>query len=548
MAGKKKPPYASLEEAGANYVPPSWGDMLATQGNPHFAALMAARDAAANTSTSTSTSAPTSAPTSAIIETGIPAELALTQTPGTAAQVSDEQRARGLAANTGQMKTIGNVLSAANALGQPTGLASAATLAALNAGVNEQMSRERARVTPPFNGPPAPAPAPAQPVESYYRPWAQLGAPQAQLQAQLGALPQVAAQQVQPGQAQAPTPQDVQGQLEDPRIRALRAPSVGDIQYTAPDFLARPDGEAMLEDFAFRQMLVMGDNAPKALQQQWGNIQQAKMARLGARANYFADLIKERHKADLQRRNQSDVDQAADTRAALDRVADIRKQSVQLRLQADIANARARQQAAAANAGAQAALLKGATGALSPKQASFIAPKLDAMRAQGHLLQRLDEFGAKARELEGIMGMGDLSRGIVWGGKFLGYDKATAFNTIMNELELERVMELAKAAGARSIDSDAERAKLRDAFVNSGNDLTFFLKRIEETKRKVADALRGTGQIVDRVDTYGQSGLNTYNDIYGILRNAQKQEVIRQGVMSRDEEQAKIRARQELGL
>lgn len=162
----------------------------------------------------------------------------------------------------------------------------------------------------------------------------------------------------QAAQMSMPTVQETTGYMEDPVARTMLAPDISSVRYEEPDFMTQPPGEKALEDFAYLQMLSLGDSAPRALQAAWGGIQQAKQERIFRRADYYADLLKTRHRADLEMRNQSMADRQANFRGTQRALIDLRINQASFVQQARADAARARLQADTANAGAQNRLME----------------------------------------------------------------------------------------------------------------------------------------------------------------------------------------------
>lgn len=137
-----------------------------------------------------------------------------------------------------------------------------------------------------------------------------------------------------------------------------RAPSVNPQGLDDPDWALRPEGEAELEDFYFDQMIRMGRNTPQMYAQGFRDIQARKQARITARADYNASLIKEQFANDLVLSREREGRNASAAENAVGRL-------FQAQLQAQELTARSRE--AALDREAQAGLIEAEQAAAEKK-------------------------------------------------------------------------------------------------------------------------------------------------------------------------------------
>lgn len=305
----------------------------------------------------------------------------------------------------------------------------------------------------------------------------------------------------------------VQGQLQDPRVRAMAAPDVGAIQFNPDDYTQAPEGEDALERFALREMMVLGDRAPKAVVANWLSIQDAKRQRVANRADYFAGLVKQRYMMDLQRRNQGDVIDATNARAALDRVTMVRNQEAALKMQASIANANLmesyQQRMSAENVAAMKAAMEGMNQKpMSVQQIKLYQEGSEKLTDLGDLALSASDLVNQAHDLEAngswFVGAGTLGE---WGAQvtnMFGNEQYQEFNMKVQQLFNAAVRAMAKDAGKRGIDTEPELKRLQATMPTIGTDprvmdkwfqqvLALTYKRMETTAQAMNQIIPGDG-------------------------------------------------------
>lgn len=328
--------------------------------------------------------------------------------------------------------------------------------------------------------PPAAPQGPEAPLQTVNMPYVPSNAPDPRMQAQM--IQAFQANRAGPTQIRRPSLQmtgyqdpEVQAQLQRPEVQAAMAPSAGDIQFSPDAFLQRPDGEAGLENFMFREMAVLGSRTPQALQSGWLQIQQAKRQRIGARADYLAGLVKQRFAADLQRRNQGDMIQAQDGWKALDRVAQIRAQEAQLDLQTRIANANLLEQFKGRMAAQDLAELKAKLGAgdMEVKRADRLYKASGLAEASVKSMQAAAELTDYIREIMGSssVGLGDLSKAITRVKEMYGAEQEQRLRMLINTVNQKAIAAYAEKAGVRGIDTKPEQEFLKSTNPSVGTDM-----------------------------------------------------------------------------
>lgn len=311
-------------------------------------------------------------------------------------------------------------------------------------------------------------------------------------------------------QIKAPTPEEIRRQMGGSRLEAARAEAQRAYQpppgYERPNFLERPAGEAELEDFAFRQIVAMGEHAPPALTEQWGSIQKAKRNRIAARADYHANLIRARHAADLNLRNQGFAD---DSRSYIEMARDL----MNLRLKQAELTAQSRRDAADAanafNTSRRNAIIAqiGGMGGEPPDKNTVLQlqkeymPKFLKERA---LVESLKNFTETYMPQAGIGGMGAFSQGIQAVQKALGFSNASEFNNAMSEMRANIILAFANEAGARGVDANQEQEKLEAQIPKVGTDPGPFFRWVQRRMRRSLSTIRQTaGAMNDMYDGYG---------------------------------------------
>lgn len=313
--------------------------------------------------------------------------------------------------------------------------------------------------------PPAIPRLPNVPPEQYVDPQQRMGQARTMARQLMGPAPRMI------GAPQIAVPQlsdaNVQGQIpqEDPYQRAMRASGAGEVKYEEPDFLARPEGEEELEDFAWRRMVSMGNYAPPAMVQAWGNIQQAKQGRMEERAKYFSSLIQQRHRADLQLRNQSAADRAANARSALRNVAEIGMTNARLKMEARTSNQRAMNQYNMQLAGTTQNIM-GATGvdpSALKETVKEVQPNIDQAVEVMQNIMDLEKLAGEAGGWGGMFG-----QGIDWFERNRGSQKAIQARQALKKIAMATLLKAADGK-SRLFDSAADRKAFEDTMANMGS-------------------------------------------------------------------------------
>lgn len=241
--------------------------------------------------------------------------------------------------------------------------------------------------------------------------------------------------------------------------------------YAQPDFLARPPGEDQIEDFAWRTMVRQGAQAPAALQQQWLGIQEAKRNRLAARANYHADLIKQRHGSDLQLRNMSIADYGANRRLVAENLMNLRLKEAEFGMRAaqqnaDAANKLRGDQRDAVLAFAKASAAPGPT----PKQRQKMREKdLPAVSASWASIKQAQNLMRATIQSADYMGGGIVGRARQFVGEKLGFRDSSEFRIAWAQMRSTIVRNFASEAGARAVDATVEQKALADTMPDAGD-------------------------------------------------------------------------------
>jgi hypothetical protein len=279
---------------------------------------------------------------------------------------------------------------------------------------------------------------------------------------------------------------DVQAQLQRPEVQAAMAPSAGDITFGADAFLEAPEGEAGLENFLFREIAVMGPRAPQAIQSGWLQMQTAKRQRLGARADYLSGLIKDRFRADLERRNAGDTLQAQDGWRALDRITNVRSQEALLDLQTRIANANLLEQYKGRLSAQQVETMRQTLGAgeMDVKRADRLYKSTGYANASVKAMSAGTRLVNYMREIMGStsVGLGDLSQAINRVKQFAGNEQAQRLRMLINEVNQTAIAAYAEKAGMRGVDTKPEQDFLKSTNPAVGVDMNVsneWLNRIQ---------------------------------------------------------------------
>lgn len=216
--------------------------------------------------------------------------------------------------------------------------------------------------------------------------------------------------------------------------------------YKEPDFTARPEGEAEMEKFLFGRLLSMGRRAAPGIWQQWGAMQQRKSQRVAARAEHFANLIRQRHAGDIQRRNMTDVQRQAMLRSTLNSVTQIGMKEAELQYRANEFMKEMRFKLLGES-------LKGQTIKPAQMKQAFVAANQvnDITRS----LSTLTEFGNLAHK---GLGMGYAGFPQVFAERLVGVESRQRHDQLRMELKLDIVRAL---KSARTADSQKEGEDLK---------------------------------------------------------------------------------------
>ena len=331
--------------------------------------------------------------------------------------------------------------------------------------------------------PPEPLRLPAIPQTVPRDPQAQLGQARTMARQLMGPAPRmISAPQLR-------TPQlsdaEVQGQIpqQNPLERARAASSAGEIRYEEPDFLARPEGEAELEDFAWRRMVSMGSHAPPAMVQQWQGIQRAKQVRMDQRARYFSTLIADRHRADLQFRNQSSADNARATQNALQRSAEMAFRGARLKMEARAANQRERNRYNMQLAGTTQAIM-----------GSMNTSPEDIRKVVKEVQPRFDQNVAALQEVI------DMNRYVTEAGDF-GGAPGRAWDYLKRQIGSEKAIEAQRSLNAIASRIRSSLAEGNSRLFDSEGDMRFFMSTQGNVGNMNQHALRRFLRLTARATT-----------------------------------------------
>jgi len=300
--------------------------------------------------------------------------------------------------------------------------------------------------------------------------------------ARAGAPPRIYTPQVQ-------TPTLAEAQQQVPNFMAQTDAQMEFDSGPEPNFMRRPEGEAEIEDFAWRRMVSMGNYAPEALQEAWANIQVAKNQRLQKRADYAARMSLLKTRSDLDRRNQADRLTAQGTRTALDRLSNIRMAQVDAQLAAQDQRAQLyRQNRALAEKEADIAMKLGMPGAgvdrerLGKAATKHVPAFNDAVSMLNTLTDMERVYNSSDLRGTGVMATITSAFTRLFGGSDLTMARNQA------ELQLKRI---AATEAARSFDSGPEGDRLAKTIPGLESEPREFMKWLNDTQRymtKVAQA------------------------------------------------------------
>jgi len=277
-----------------------------------------------------------------------------------------------------------------------------------------------------------------------------------------------------PPQLRAPTPEEIRKQMGGSRLEAARAEAQRAYQpppgYARPQFLERPEGEAEIEDFAFRQMVAMGEHAPEALQNQWMAIQGAKRDRIAKRADYHANLIRARHAADLNLRNQGFADDSRGYLEMARNLTDLRLKEAEMIAQSRRDAADAANQLRGQVRDAMIAMNQAPAGP-DPKMLRFVHEKHvpHMIKAFATTRSAMNVFRKFLPDVE-WSGIGSVSELRQYLAKNVGMRDSVEFGLALNKMRADIITAHAETAGARGVDSEGEAKRLMGQIPSAGAD------------------------------------------------------------------------------
>lgn len=280
--------------------------------------------------------------------------------------------------------------------------------------------------------------------------------------------------------------------------------------YTEPDFTARPQGEADHEGFLFGEMLSQGRHTPAQIVQSWENIQERKDRRLTARSNYFASLIQDRHRADLQRRNQHDVTAATNLRAAIGNMMQVKLKEAELRF-------RARQ----FNAKTKSSILGQAVSTFGPtaitKEMREASTRIVDM---SDAIATINKFQAISDEAQGMGAIGDMVHAAKY---FFNMGDARTFEELRNKI----IFKIKSALGSSKLaDSDKEAANLMRTVPGAGADQKAVVQWVMDARRVFEKHRRSAFDVLDSSNpNYGESIRRRIDDMVIEELNAMEESV-----------------------
>lgn len=225
-------------------------------------------------------------------------------------------------------------------------------------------------------------------------------------------------------------------------------------EYLPPAFTARPQGEADYEAFLFQTMVSRGSFTPAHISREWGDIQRRKSTRVAARAEHAANLIRERHRADLSMRNATTLQQRELANKTYDRLNAINLQEAELQMRAREFNANARNMMSVS-----------ARTAVKPfKPDKVYMENVDKITSTTKTMDTLTQFGRLAN-----LGQG-------WGDLYAyGVQPALSFAGVPANREFERLretlrIEIMSTLSSKQTDSNKEGERLARTIPRAGAD------------------------------------------------------------------------------
>lgn len=282
-----------------------------------------------------------------------------------------------------------------------------------------------------------------------------------------------------------------------------------------PDFLAAPPGERQLEDFLFREMVTLGDRAPSQFADQWGQIQQAKRARVAARANHLAQMVQTQHEMDMRLRNADFIERGNNFRTAFSNIMNMRIAQAQIDASIAQQNVAAMNQFQLAQREAMSAMVAGPEPLSVGDELKLREQVLSPMREKAKMIESTRAFLETAAEFNaGLLGgMGAFSGAAAEIGAFAGFSQPQILKTRWGKLRNSLVTNYASEAGARAIDASAELRGVLGEIPRVGADTETIVDWTRRFVKALRDDLDSHAKDADRITKGHNLGTRVLEDL-----------------------------------
>ena len=268
-----------------------------------------------------------------------------------------------------------------------------------------------------------------------------------------------------------PKPDTSHLQSMPPQRRAFAVGSLSDMQINADDYLERPPGEEVIEQFALREIAVLGDKTPAAIQQLYGQIQRNKHQRIQERAKAITGAIKSRYNMDAQAGMQSFSAQERFRRDYLDKRHDANMKAFEAHIRVFQQNSK---KMSDSEVRIRTDKLREYRSGIS--QLSRVRDDLEAYRIEA---ERLSKIGL------GYQGHGAFSNAVHKVSNYVNANDSMAFHTLQQRVTLDRILEIAKGAGTRAVDAAKESARVVGSVPGPGSSYAEVAAYVEAMQKIV---------------------------------------------------------------
>ena len=266
--------------------------------------------------------------------------------------------------------------------------------------------------------------------------------------------------------------------------RTFAVGSFPELQINADDYLERPPGEEAIEQFALREIAVLGDKAPAAIQQLYGQIQRNKHERIQARAKAITGAMRTRYNMESQFGLQSVGARERFRRDFLAKKHDASMKEFDAHMRVYAANAK-RAKVSDKVIMERTEKLRGYKNGISELQ--MVKSDLRAYLAEADRLYK--KFSL-------YQGYGTVSSTAHSISNLFNIEDSRSFDTLRKRVTLGRIMEIAKGAGVKAVDASKESKYVKDSVPGPETSLEdieayvkFALAHIERQEREFQNSI-----------------------------------------------------------